>query len=157
MTKTNPLFLLIGVLAIAFVVLIISSSSGVVPYDSKMRNYAEAMSTLEPKSESVPVSTKQSGNTSVSSENGIMSAVSNMLPSFGTENFEPMVDEPKSVQYGPFRDSEIIDRFSQVTSNGMDGVNGCVSSGLSNAGGYICLTPDLIQMLKTRGGNAKGT
>ena len=50
----------------------------------------------------------------------------------------------------------IIDKYSQVTTNGMDGVNGCVSSGLSNAGGYICLSPDLIKMLKTRGGNAAG-
>jgi hypothetical protein len=67
-----------------------------------------------------------------------------------------MVNTPKTVKYGPFRDSEIIDKFSQVTENGIDGVNGCVSSGLSNAGGYICLTPDLIKLLKTRGGNASG-
>jgi hypothetical protein len=72
------------------------------------------------------------------------------------ENFEPMVDEPQTIGYGPLRDSEIIDKFSQIKENGMDGVNGCVSSGLSNSGGYICLTPDLIQMLKTRGGNATG-
>jgi len=159
MAKTNPVFILIGVLVVAFVVLLLSSP-GVVPYDNKKRNYAEAMKPIENSAASsnpVPVSTKQSGNNSASSGDGIASVVSNMLPSFGTENFEPMVDEPKSVQYGPFRDSEIIDRFSQVTSNGKDGVDGCVSSGLTNAGGYICLTPDLIQMLKTRGGNAKGT
>jgi len=71
-----------------------------------------------------------------------------------TENFEPRLDVPQTIQYGPFRDSEIIDKFSQVTANGVDGVNGCVSSGLSNSGGQICLTPELIKLLKTRGGNA---
>lgn len=158
MAKINPLFVLIGVLAVALVMLLLSSSS-VVPYDNK-KNYAtyEPM-TSEPnkKSEPVPESTKEIKVEDKSSVSGLLSSVSGILPSFGKENFEPIVDEPKSVQYGPFRDSEIIDRFSQVTANGMDGVNGCVSSGLSNAGGYICLTPDLIDMLKTRGGNAKGT
>lgn len=72
------------------------------------------------------------------------------------EGFEPILDVPQSIDYAPFRDSVIIDKFSQVTSNGIDGVNGCVSSGLSNSGGYICLTPELIQLLKTRGGNAAG-
>jgi len=70
------------------------------------------------------------------------------------ENFEPIIDVPQTVNYGPFRDSEIIDKFSQVTTNGVEGVNGCISSGLSNAGGYICLTPELVKLLKSRGGNA---
>ena len=73
-----------------------------------------------------------------------------------SENFEPMLAVPLSVDYAPFRDSELIDKFSQVTTNGQEGVNGCVSSGLSNSGGYICLTPELIKLLKTRGGNAAG-
>ena len=73
-----------------------------------------------------------------------------------TENFEPMTEVSHMIRYGTLRDSEIIDKFSQVTSNGMDGVNGCVSSGLSNSGGYMCLSPELIQLLKTRGGNATG-
>lgn len=73
-----------------------------------------------------------------------------------SEGFEPILNTPQSIDYAPFRDSAIIDKFSQVTSNGIDGVNGCVSSGLSNSGGYICLTPELIQLLKTRGGNAAG-
>ena len=151
----NPLFILIGVLVVAFVILLMSSSS-VVPYDNK-KQYASyepmtVTSTPSKELESVPASKdKKDENKSIGS--GILSSVSGI---FGTENFEPMVDEPKTVQYGPFRDSEIIDRFSQVTANGMDGVDGCVSSGLSNSGGYICLTPELIQMLKSRGGNATG-
>jgi hypothetical protein len=90
----------------------------------------------------------------------IKGAISGVMPAssgFSTaENFEPLMESPKTINYGQFRDSEIIDKFSQVTANGQDGVNGCVSSGLSNSGGYICLTPELIQMLKTRGGNAAG-
>jgi hypothetical protein len=153
MAKTNPLFILIGVLAVAFFILMLSSSS-VVPYDNK-NHYA----TYEPMTPvSTPVSEyKKESDTEPKEKSigsGLFSAVSGV---FGTENFEPMVDEPKTVQYGPLRDSETIDKFSQVKENGMDGVNGCVSSGLSNSGGYICLTPELIDMLKTRGGNAKGT
>ena len=156
MAKVNPLFILIVVLAVAFGMLLLSSSS-VVPYDNK-NHYAtyEPMtetSTPSKRAESVPESTKERKDESKSIGSGLVSSVSGI---FGTENFEPMVDEPKTVQYGPFRDSEIIDRFSQVTANGIDGVDGCVSSGLSNSGGYICLTPDLIQMLKSRGGNATG-
>jgi len=157
MAKVNPLFILIGVLAVAFAILMLSSSC-VVPYDNK-NHYAtyEAMTTTvsetsKPVSDTKKESETKPKDTSIGS--GLISAVSGV---FGTENFEPMVDEPKTVQYGPLRDSEIIDKFSQVKENGMDGVNGCVSSGLSNSGGYICLTPELIDMLKTRGGNAKGT
>ena len=73
------------------------------------------------------------------------------------ENMEPMVEIPRTIEYGPLHDSGFIDKFSQVTVNGVDGINGCVSSGLSNSGGPICLTPELIQLLKTRGGNAAGT
>lgn len=67
-----------------------------------------------------------------------------------TESFQPLASAP----VGNY--SEIIDRFSQVKTFGLDGVNGCTSSGLSNSKGYLCLTPDLISALKTRGGNAQG-
>jgi hypothetical protein len=53
--------------------------------------------------------------------------------------------------------NEVLDKFSQVSTYGQEGVNGCVSSGLSNSKGYLCLTPDLIGALKTRGGNAQGS
>lgn len=53
--------------------------------------------------------------------------------------------------------AEVLDQFSQVKSFGVDGVNGCSSSGLSNSKGYLCLTPALISALKTRGGNAGGS
>lgn len=72
------------------------------------------------------------------------------------EGFEPNADSSKTLSSGLLRDSEVIDRFSQVTSNGIEGQKGCVSSGLTNSGGYICLTPELVKLMTTRGGNATG-
>lgn len=66
-------------------------------------------------------------------------------------------EHPHDLQWGTLgREIGVLDKFSQVNKNGQDGVDGCVSSGLSNTGGYICLTPDLIKLLATRGGNATG-
>lgn len=177
MAKINPLFVLISVLVVIFFVLILTSGPGYLPYDDNKHSYAayEPFATEEEEEEekeqpesslqseiglppSMPETMAMNGNTASSSSSASafgLSSIVNMI-SPGTENFEPLIEVPQTVQYGPFRDSEIIDKFSQVTTNGMDGVDGCVSSGLSNAGGYICLTPELIQLLKSRGGNATG-
>jgi hypothetical protein len=92
----------------------------------------------------------------------------NMMSSFGAsasgqEGFatdsstpEPATERIRSLQWGTPGDPQLIDQFGQVKSNGQDGVNGCVSSGLSNSGGHLCLSPDLINLLSTRGGNATG-
>ena len=167
MAKTNPLFVLVIVLVVAFIILLFTSCSGVAPYDNKKSGYSkyEPMAKLMPTSGSDSESKAENEKkgkkdepekASKNSVSSVMSMFSSVLPSSSSENFKEMVGVPTSIKYGPLRDSEIIDRFSQVTSNGMDGVDGCVSSGLSNSGGYLCLTPDLIQMLKTRGGNAGG-
>ena len=69
------------------------------------------------------------------------------------ENFEPIMEVPKTIQYGELRDSEIINTFSQTASTGTHSV----SSGIAKCeGGSVCLSPELIQLLKTRGGNASG-
>lgn len=61
------------------------------------------------------------------------------------------------VVYGANVDSsEHLDNFLDVSKVGVDGQNGCQSSGLSNSLGALCLTSDLIQQLQTRGGNATG-
>jgi len=163
MAKLNPLFLLVVGVVLAFLILLLSSS-GIVPYNGDKRNYAEAMTTTSSPNATTPmnqtsntVSTDTNSNANSSSLGNFLSSVSNALPSaFSKENFEPILEEPRTVHYGVFRDSEIIDKFSQVTVNGVDGANGCVSSGLTNSGGYICLTPELVNLLKTRGGNASG-
>lgn len=170
MAKTNPLIMLVLGLAAVLILLVIISWQDYLPYDNKKQNYAKyepfadededededknkENEKIESLQTSSPSSPKPTLNSSVSAFQNVMS---NVMPSPSTENFEPIVEQPQTVQYGPFRDSELIDKFSQVTANGQDGVDGCVSSGLSNSGGYICLTPELIQLLKTRGGNATG-
>ena len=179
MAKVNPLVLLLVVLVIAFFLLVLTSSNNYVPYNSTVTNYAK----YEPMTEISGMDSGPVGVQSASSVNNgdvkselkkvpeksspsndesknVTSKPSSILPAiFGngsTENFAPIVDVAQTIQYGPLRDSEIIDKFSQVTKNGVDGVDGCVSSGLSNSSGYICLTPELIDLLKTRGGNASG-
>jgi len=182
MAKINPLFVFISVLVVIFFFLILTSCPGYLPYDDNKHSYSayepftdEEENVEEPAKETVEKTKENksmnmqnesglpsnvepmtmSGNTSSSASAFGLSSIANMI-SPGTENFDPIIEVPKTVQYGPFRDSEIIDKFSQVTTNGVDGVDGCVSSGLSNSGGYICLTPELIQLLKSRGGNATG-
>ena len=72
-------------------------------------------------------------------------------------DFAAAEEHPHDLQWGTLnREIGVLDKFSQVNKNGQDGVDGCVSAGLSNTGGYICLTPDLIKLLATRGGNATG-
>jgi hypothetical protein len=165
MAKTNPLLMLVLGLAVVLLLLVITSWQDYLPYDNEKQNFAKyepfadkenmIESALKPpsSSSSSPKPTADASNATAVSV--FKDVLSNVMPS-SAENFEPLVEHPQTIQYGPFRDSEIIDKFSQVTANGQDGVDGCVSSGLSNAGGYICLTPELIQLLKTRGGNASG-
>jgi len=175
MAKINTLFVLVSVLVVILFAFILMSVPEYLPYSNNKYSYAdyEPFSDYNEKSvddsknggdtQSVKVNGSSevnsnstaplmSGNVSLSS---IGSSIINMITP-GTENFEPLIEVPRSVKYGVFRDSEIIDKFSQVKTNGMDGVDGCISSGLSNSGGYICLTPELVQLLKSRGGNATG-
>ena len=155
MSKNITLCILVIVLGFAFVFLFLTPNKSYVPYDNQLQKYA----TYEPMTENADDQTEEEeeeiegfgvfeGNEEGENvEEGEEEEL---------ENFEPIIDVAQTINYGPFRDSAIIDKFSQITANGMDGVNGCVSSGLSNAGGYICLSPELIQLLKTRGGNASG-
>ena len=154
MSKNFTLHILVIVLVIAFVFLFLTPSKSYVPYDNQLQKYA----TYEPMKENTEDQTEEVeeeiegfGVFEGNEEGENVEEVEEEI-----ENFEPIIDVAQTINYGPFRDSAIIDKFSQITANGMDGVNGCVSSGLSNAGGYICLSPELIQLLKTRGGNASG-
>jgi hypothetical protein len=166
-------FLIIGLILAFFVLLLTSSSQSAVPYSFGSRPYYayEPMEGMEEEEEEF---NQMQGMKEMNQMQGMegmeeeeeqlnqmkemqgMKEMKEMYREDKNEGFEPIVNYPQSVNYGPFRDSEIIDKFSQVTANGIDGVNGCISSGLSNAGGYICLTPELIDLLKTRGGNASG-
>jgi hypothetical protein len=114
---------------------------------------------------SVSVSAKGNGNSSSISSSYFEpfatlspSGINGASPQFATES-SSIQDNlktsgilfPSSVKL-----DDHYDKFLDVAKNGVDGQNGCYSSGLSNSRGYLCLTPDLIQQLKTRGGNSTG-
>lgn len=153
MSKNITLYILVIVLGIAFIFLSLTSSKDYVPYDNQQHMY----STYESMTEKTEYQTENEIEEEEEEIEGFGVVEGNEEgEEVEIENFEPIIDVAQSINYGPFRDSAIIDKFSQITANGMDGVNGCVSSGLTNAGGYICLSPELINLLKTRGGNAAG-
>ncbi len=159
MSNKSTLCILVIVLVVAFILLSLTSSNSYTPYN-KQQMYAtyEPLSeisemTENPEMTEISEMTEPTMKTDKKNTRAVSEPINNDMQ---TENFEPIIDVPQTIQYGPFRDSALIDKFSQITTNGMDGVNGCVSSGLSNAGGYMCLSPELIQLLKTRGGNAAG-
>jgi len=51
----------------------------------------------------------------------------------------------------PYNETQKIDVFSNTA-----GSLTCAGSGYSNSGGALCLTPEQINLLKTRGGNSTG-
>jgi hypothetical protein len=146
-TKQNILFFLVVGLVFLFVFLVFSSEQSYLPYDNDNTNYANyegfegVLGSAEPSSHP---SSSQHTSGSVN-ESGS-----------GSSNFVPLVESPKTVKYGEVRDAEMFDKIGQHPKNGVDGVDGCVSSGLSNSGGPICLSPEMLQLLKSRGGNATG-
>ena len=55
---------------------------------------------------------------------------------------------------GAFSDQAVVlDKFTKITKNSDINDPDCYSAGLSNSRGALCLSPELIDMLKTRGGN----
>lgn len=62
-----------------------------------------------------------------------------------TEGFESLTPSPNNVN------DSTNDIFSQASSG-----KGCAPSPYSNSQGYLCLDPNAINMLSTRGGNATG-
>lgn len=90
-----------------------------------------------------PFSNKESFDNRVFSPQTIANSTENCSKIYG---FDGLYCSPNNA------DSK-IDKFSDVNGNGQ-----CLnsSSGLSNSKGYLCLGPELIKTLQTRGGNASG-
>ena len=90
------------------------------------------------------------GNTLVS-ESAFDSPSSVLSSLFGksAEGFSGSV----TTNMSQLHNSEIIDRFSHVSDTSSNNDSKCPSGGLSNSKGALCLTPELVQLLKTRGGN----
>ena len=74
----------------------------------------------------------------------------NVPSSDNKESFEDRMSQT-ALGYSSLMDAAIIDKFSHVESS-VKPVD-CYSAGLTNSKGPICLTPELIGLLKTRGGN----
>jgi hypothetical protein len=66
------------------------------------------------------------------------------------EAFEDRMEQTV-LGYSSLNNVDIIDKFSHVDASNKS--VDCYSAGLSNSKGPICLTPELIGLLKTRGGN----
>lgn len=92
---------------------------------------------------------------------GMTSRISDTASNFsGTESpVIPKITTPKKVegfqgiQGSPYGSEKPLDVFSQIP-----GSLSCdtISSGLHNSKGGLCLTPDAVGLLKTRGGNSTG-
>jgi hypothetical protein len=160
----NMIVLLVA-LAVAILAFALVPSTDYVPYNQgKVYNYAgkyESFTGTGSGTGSVSASVSETPSTNSATYpsvgNTLLTQSGNMTSGLGiTEPFESANENLRDLKWGPLRDSEVIDKFSQVHNNGTDGAKGCISSGLSNSGGYICLTPELVNLLSTRGGNATG-
>jgi len=66
------------------------------------------------------------------------------------EGFEDRMDKTV-LGYSPLNGSNVIDKFSHIEDSPKPA--DCYSAGLSNSKGPMCLTPELVGLLKTRGNN----
>jgi hypothetical protein len=88
-----------------------------------------------------------------SSNEGMLGQI---LSSFGLsasgkkDGFEGMYP-PTKYGFAPLNGTGVIDKFSHVDNSSQPA--DCYSAGLSNSRGPLCLTPELIGLLKTRGNN----
>ena len=139
------LFLIVVLLSI-----LMFSNGSYVPY-SRPSTYAryEALTGLDPSGGAVKESLSKvdpSGNSSSSPSSILQSMFGAKKEGFG--RLLPAL-EPSSELSG----AVILDRFSQLSDKSTGSSGECVSAGLSNSKGPLCLTPELIELLKTRGNN----
>jgi hypothetical protein len=137
------LFLIVLLLSI-----LLFSTRGYVPF-SPPSTYAryEAFSSVDPSGSAVVVDPSGNKKTNDTIPSSILQSL------FGTksEGFSGMLPalQPSSQLSG----AEIIDKFSQVSDKSTGNSGECISAGLSNSKGPLCLTPELVDLLKTRGNN----
>jgi hypothetical protein len=122
---------------VALLSILLFSTTTYVPY-VKPATYARYEGFTDPSGGEVD----PSGNTAEKAPPSILQSM------FGgkSEGFTPL-QPSRDLQH-----NQVIDKFSQVSDNST-GDNQCVSAGLSNSKGPLCLTPELIDLLKTRGNN----
>ena len=140
------LFLIVVLLSI-----LMFSNVSYVPY-SRPSTYAryEAFGGVDPSGGAVE---DLSGGT-VDPSGNMKSSPSSIIQSlFGDkkEGFERLL--PTLEPSGQLSGAVVIDKFSQLSDKSTGSSGECVSGGLSNSKGPLCLTPELIDLLKTRGNN----
>ena len=147
------LFLIVVLLSI-----LMFSNVSYVPY-SRPSTYAryEAFGGVDPSGGAVDPSggsVKDSFSGAVDPSGNMKSSPSSIIQSlFGPkkEGFERML--PSLQPSGELSGAVILDKFSQVSDKSTGSSGECFSAGLSNSKGPLCLTPELIELLKTRGNN----
>ena len=141
------LFPIAAFLLVVLLVVLMFSTPSYVPYtrSSMYRRYAsyEGM-------EDSPEGTKPEEDNEDKKDKKSNSLEDILPEQFGTnsgkkEGFSPL-------GFSPIDSSSSIDKFSEVNESAI-GNSQCFSAGLSNSKGPLCLTPELVQLLKTRGGN----
>lgn len=138
------LFLIVVLLSI-----LMFSNVSYVPY-SRPSTYAryEAFDGVDPSGGAVE---DPSGGAVDPSGNSTPSSILQSLFGAKKEGFERLLPalQPSSELSG----AVIIDKFSQLSDKSTGSSGECFSAGLSNSKGPLCLTPELIDLLKTRGNN----
>jgi hypothetical protein len=138
-------------LVVAILVILMVSNTSYVPYsrNEQFPKYA-TYEGLTMNNEFVSEEPTLEGNVAVKGNTyGSPSSILSSLFQSNPEGFSGNVNTVMS----PVNESEIIDKFSQVSDGSSNNDSKCPSGGLSNSKGALCLTPELVQLLKTRGGN----
>jgi len=147
---------LLIVLGIFIVALIIINMGDYAPYSSQSIFSSSPAEGFENVADLVSASKDAAKNVANLVSKSESVSVNPVSSSILGENFEAMDSsaDKSSLRYGVLGTETNLDKFSQVSSFGLDGVNGCVSAGMSTDRGSMCLSPELVQLLHTRGGNA---
>ena len=170
--KAKNILSVILFLFVVILVILMFSTPGYVPYSytNSFHKYAryegfdqtgeldedkKNKENMPPVEESYTSGDNLNGNTTV--EGNTVSTPSSILASLGLfqnpqkDAFSGLLPLGNS-SYNP-ANNNVIDKFSQVSDKSVGSDLNCYSAGLSNSKGPICLTPELIELLKSRGGN----
>jgi hypothetical protein len=150
-------------LAVILLLVLMFSFTPVTPYsrDNLFRSYSSGYEAFAEGADGAETEEPKEGGNVVVDENSVpvsenaepqnpLTAPDKKKEQPKKESFEPMTSSSK-LDFSSYNGGEILDKFSAL---GNEPVNGsCVSAGLSNSKGPLCLTPELIHDLKSRGNN----
>jgi len=146
------LFPIAAFLLVVLLVVLMFSTPAYVPYtrSSMYRRYA-SYEGMEDSPEGTNPEGDKEGNKEGDKKDKKSNSLEDILPEqFDTNNRKKEGFSP--LGFAPIDSSSSIDKFSEVNESAI-GNSQCFSAGLSNSKGPLCLTPELVQLLKSRGGN----